>query len=125
MFTGPLFASGLVLLSIQLFGVVLGIWAVLVMKLDNFKITPVPKTNAILRINGPYNLIRHPMYTSILLFTLPELIQFYSWWRLVIFIILVFVLIVKLYFEEAKLKEKFPEYIDYMENSKRIIPYVF
>jgi len=125
MFTGPLFASGFVLLAVQILGVVLGIWAIFVMRIGNFNIIPIPVENGVLRENGPYKIIRHPMYTSILLFALPELINYFTYARLIVFVILLISLIVKLGFEEEKLKEKFVKYPSYMERTKRLIPCIY
>lgn len=125
MFTGPLFASGFVLLGVQVCGVFLGLWSVYIMKIGNFKIIPIPVEKAVLRMEGPYKLIRHPMYISIILFALPELLNYFTYCRLWIFIFLVISLLVKLKYEEEKLLEKFPEYLAYMQKSKRLIPFLY
>jgi protein-S-isoprenylcysteine O-methyltransferase Ste14 len=125
MFTGPLFASGFVLFSVQIFGVFLGIWAVYVMKIGNFNIIPEPVLDCELRVNGPYRLIRHPMYTSILLFALPELVDYFNWWRLLLFILLITSLIVKLTYEETRLIKEYSGYADYKKKTKRLVPYIF
>lgn len=125
MFTGPLFASGFVLSGVQIIGVLLGLWSVYVMKIGNFRIIPIPVENGVLRVEGPYKLIRHPMYTSIILFTLPELLNHFTYGRLLIFSFLVICLIFKLTYEENKLKEKFPEYSDHMKRSKRLFPFLY
>jgi len=125
MFTGPLFASGFVLLGIQVFGIFLGLWAIYVMRIGNFNITPEPVKNGELRVIGPYQLIRHPMYTSILLFALPELVNYFNWWRFLLFLLLIISLIVKLSYEESRLLIEFPGYTDYRRKTKRLIPYIF
>lgn len=125
MFTGPLFASGFVLLGLQIIGVILGIWSVLVMKIGNFNIIPVPVSNAELRIKGPYKYIRHPMYSSLLLFALAELINFFTFFRLIVFIFLIWSLLIKLNFEEKMLVLQFSDYEKYRSNSKRLIPFIY
>jgi len=125
MFTGPLFASGYVLISIQILGIILGLWAILAMRIGNFHIIPIPVENGVLRKTGPYKLIRHPMYSSILLFALPELVNYFTFLRLFLFCLLLISLIIKLSFEEEKLIEKHKDYLEYMQKTKRLIPCVY
>lgn len=125
MFTGPLFANGFVLFTIQIIGIVLGVWAILVMRLGNFNIIPIPVENGVLRETGPYKVIRHPMYSSILLFVLPELVNYFTYVRLGLFSFLLISLFIKLSFEEKRLIEKHSNYPDYMQKTKRLIPCVY
>ncbi len=74
---------------------------------------------------GPYRVIRHPMYTSLLLGGAALLIMHFSMERLLILLLLATVLIVKLNFEERLLCEKFPGYREYMRRTSRLFPYVF
>lgn len=124
-FTGPLLASGFVLLSIQLFGVAFALWSIYTIKIGNFKILPVPVLNGKLVMSGPYKLIRHPMYTSILLFTLPELLNSFSIIRLLVFIVLIISLIFKIAYEERKLIEAFSDYNQYKIKTYKMIPFIY
>ena len=45
----------------------LAAWALIHNRPGNFNIRPAPKTCGTLVTTGPYRLIRHPMYTSVLL----------------------------------------------------------
>lgn len=123
--TGPLMASGPVLFSIQMLAIVIGVWAVLVMRIGHFNILPIPQERAQLISKGPYSIIRHPMYTSILLFTLIHLINDYSLFRFFIFIGLCIALIWKLNFEEKQLLLKFEDYSEYRNKTFRILPYLY
>jgi protein-S-isoprenylcysteine O-methyltransferase Ste14 len=125
MFSGPLFADAYSLLSIQVIAVLLGLWAVLVMRIGNFNIVPIPVKNGVFITGGPYRLIRHPMYSSLLLFVIPELISDFSYLRLACSIALLITLLLKLSFEEKLLIKKFDEYAYYMSKTKRIIPFVY
>ncbi|MFI0847495.1 protein-S-isoprenylcysteine O-methyltransferase [Mesorhizobium sp. IMUNJ 23232] len=76
---------------------------------------------------GPYRLIRHPMYTSFLLMALGQAFLLSNWLvavaGLVGFAILFFPRIGK---EEQMMIENFgPQYLAYMERTKRLIPYVY
>ncbi|NPD45064.1 MULTISPECIES: isoprenylcysteine carboxylmethyltransferase family protein [unclassified Lentimicrobium] len=125
MFTAPVLANHLVLLMVQVLGVFVGLWAIWVMRIGNFNITPTPVINGELRKSGPYAMIRHPMYTSIFLFTLPELVNSYNLWRLSVVLILYLTLIFKINFEEKNLLHQFPEYKIYQKKTKKIIPFVY
>ena len=125
MFSGPLFAKSIPLMITQLFSLILGVWAVLIMRIGNFNIVPIPVKNGVFISKGPYQFIRHPMYTSLFLFVIPELIEGFSYLRLAAFLVLLVTLIIKLNYEEKKLLLKFKEYEEYMKKTKRIIPFVY
>ena len=125
MFSGPLIASNILLKLVQVSSAIIGIWAIIIMHIGNFNIVPIPVKNAVFVTKGPYRLIRHPMYTSLFLFTLPELIGDFSYIRLLAFAFMAITLLYKLRYEEKLLLEKFDEYEHYMTKTKRIIPYIF
>ncbi len=125
MFSGPLFANSILLVIIQAISLILGVWAVLVMRIGNFNIVPIPVKNGVFISSGPYHVIRHPMYTSLFLFVIPELIGDFSFLRLGAFFALIITLVVKLNYEEKQLMLKFEEYATYRMRTKRIIPCVY
>lgn len=125
MFSAPVLAENWTLFIVQFLGVFLGCWAVWVMRVGNFNITPTPVENGELRTSGPYAFIRHPMYTSIIMFTLPELVNSYTIWRLLLILLLYLTLILKINFEEKNLLQQFPNYKDYRKETKRIIPFLY
>jgi protein-S-isoprenylcysteine O-methyltransferase Ste14 len=76
---------------------------------------------------GPYALVRHPMYTSFLLMALGQAFLLSNWVvglaGLVGFAVLFFLRVGK---EERMMSENFgPQYLAYMERTKRIIPYLY
>ena len=125
MFSGPITAHNDLLISLQVAAVLLGIWAVVIMRIGNFNIVPIPVKNGVLITSGPYKMIRHPMYTSLLLFVIPELISDFSYLRLWSFSVLLITLLLKLTYEENLLIEKFDGYTIYIHKTKRIIPFVY
>ncbi len=79
--------------------------------------------NALIQ-EGPYAVVRNPMYLGILLIGLGIVLMLFKWWVvlvfLAIFIIRYILLILK---EEKKLKTLFPEdYPDYQKRVPRIFP---
>ena len=125
MFSGNVFPDNIFLISIQLAAVILGFWAVFTMRIGNFNITPIPVKNAVLVENGPYRFIRHPMYLSIFLFVIPELIGGFSMLRLVVFLLLLLTIVFKIKYEEMLLQIKLKGYSDYMNRSFRVIPFLY
>lgn len=123
--SGPLIPSNVILLVVELLGIGLGIWAILTMRIGNFNIIPDPLNHSQLVTSGPYNLIRHPMYLAVLLTTLPLIIYSFDPFRLTIWMILLFDLLVKLNYEERLLAEKLVGYDRYIQRSYRLVPYVY
>jgi len=123
--TGPIVSSNIWLFIIQLTGLFIGIWAILAMKLDNVRILPDLKPEACFVNNGPYKLIRHPMYLGILLCVIPLTISKYSNLRLIINILIFIDLIFKSFYEERLLKKRFENYTSYSKKTYRIIPFIF
>jgi protein-S-isoprenylcysteine O-methyltransferase Ste14 len=123
--TGSPVASHFLLLLIQIAGMVIGIWALSVIGIDNINISPLVKQGAVLVKTGPYRLIRHPMYLAVLLFIWPLIIDLFSFLRITAGFILTMDLIIKMLFEEGLLKQQFAEYQAYMRTTKRLIPLIF
>ena len=123
--TGPLIARNPVLLAVEGFGIFLGLWAILSMRIDNFNITSNVKTGARLVTGGPYRYIRHPMYASLLLVTFPLVLNQFSMLRLTIWFVLLADLLLKLRHEERLLEREVDGYSGYMRRTKRVLPFVY
>lgn len=109
---------------ISIVGAAFGLWAIFTMgRYTN--ISPRLKRNAILRVKGPYRLVRHPMYLAVMVFCSGYLIDEFTIYKLLIWFSLLVVLTCKMYYEEKILRDKFPEYQQYANRTKRIVPFVF
>lgn len=100
------------------------IWSVAAMSKSRLRILPDPAAKAKLVTAGPYKHIRHPMYTSLILGTLGLVLIHPTWERIATWLLLIFVLMVKLNYEEALLGRKFPEYAAYKRRSYMLFPYL-
>ncbi|MCF8231819.1 MAG: isoprenylcysteine carboxylmethyltransferase family protein [Bacteroidales bacterium] len=123
--TGPWIATAWYLVVVEAAGILLGLYAIYIMRPGNFNVRPLVKESGQLVTHGPYRLIRHPMYTAILLVLYPLLIEHFTYLRLSIMIVLTINLVVKQIFEEGLLKAHFSGYPDYMKATHRMIPCVF
>lgn len=73
--------------------------------------------------NGPYAVVRHPMYAGILLLYLSTPIALGSVWALIPFVILAALFPVRILNEEKVLLREMPEYEGYMAKTRfRLIP---
>jgi protein-S-isoprenylcysteine O-methyltransferase Ste14 len=109
----------------QVSSVLLGIIAIVLMRPGNLSILPIPKQDAQLVTKGPYRLIRHPMYTAVLLFCFSLLLNRITLLSAAFFLVLLIDLIVKLHFEERLLLALFPPYAKYMKKTWRLIPFIY
>lgn len=103
-------------------GMLVAIWAWHAMGVTNIRVAPAPDQRSRLVRHGPYRWIRHPMYTGLLLFTMPLLASNFAWWRLLAWMALVLVLRIKAAEEERLMGERFSEYRSYLARTGRFFP---
>jgi protein-S-isoprenylcysteine O-methyltransferase Ste14 len=111
---------------LQLVGVALGIWAVRSVGENNWSVYPTPNEGSSISDSRAYKLVRHPMYTALILFFLPVALRADGWFSWILYGVLVFTLVVKILFEERQLIKKHTEYTDFKKvTKKRLIPFVW
>ena len=123
--TGPWLASHPLLLVAEAAGICLGGWAVAVMGMGNFHISPTIVPGGRFVARGPYRWIRHPMYSALLIVAASLVLDRLTAVRVLLFAILAIDLVLKLSFEERLLVQAFRNYPDYRRRTKRIIPFLF
>jgi protein-S-isoprenylcysteine O-methyltransferase Ste14 len=75
---------------------------------------------------GLYAIVRHPMYTGVLIMAMGTPLALGSYWGLVFLAFTVPVLILRILDEEKTLKEKLPGYQEYLQKVRyRLIPYLW
>jgi len=119
------FNLNIIALILATVAILLVSWSLWVMRISKIRILPMPHLEAQLITSGPYRLLRHPMYTAVLLFTAGLSIEHLNWERGIIWIILLIVLIIKLHWEEQMLIQRFPQYQDYQLHSYKLIPFIY
>lgn len=123
--TGNIFPQHIIVLIFQLISLLLGVWAILAMKLHTVTALPSVRQSGQLCTSGPYRVIRHPMYTAVLLLLLAFLLNDYSPIRLMVLLIVFVDLIVKMNVEEKILVAHYVGYQAYRKKTKRIVPFVY
>ena len=123
--SGPLFSKSWYGLLIEVAGVALAVWAVAIMR-SNANVAPIPKKNGVLITKGPYQLIRHPMYTAQVMAVFPLVIEHDTNYRVTALAILMLTLLYKLHYEEKRLVNHFGlAYNEYKKTSKRVLPFIY
>jgi len=74
---------------------------------------------------GPYAVVRHPLYLAEAVATLGVVINFLSPWALILVAVQLGLQMVRIHYEEKVLKEHFPEYEDYAKKTWRLIPGIY
>jgi len=121
----PMFTGNVIAFGVQLLGVALGTWAILVMSKSKINIAPVPRVGSTLINGGPYRYLRHPMYLSLLLIFAPMLINNNSFIGWAVFALFFLNLILKLSYEEQLLLQTFERYKDYQKYTWKLIPWIY
>lgn len=83
---------------------------------------PIPNAHAELRTGGLYRVVRHPIYTGLLLASGSYVVAGGNGWRAVAFIALVVLLTVKARWEEVRLTRRFAGYPQYASRTPRFVP---
>ena len=123
--TGPLLANSDWGILVEFTGIFLAILAIYHMRIGNFNIAPVPKTEGELVTSGIYKYLRHPMYLAQLMAVIPLLYDHYTHFRLLVWCVLLINLLFKQHYEEKLLKNHFKGYSSYMKTSWRMIPFIY
>jgi protein-S-isoprenylcysteine O-methyltransferase Ste14 len=73
---------------------------------------------------GPYRVVRHPIYSGLLLMVLGTAILAGRLGGLVAFPIYLLSIWIKLRWEEALMTKHFPEYLEYKARTKALVPFL-
>jgi protein-S-isoprenylcysteine O-methyltransferase Ste14 len=74
---------------------------------------------------GPYRVIRHPLYLTEFVAALGLMLQFAQPWALLIVLAGFAIQIVRMHYEEAILSRVFPGYADYAKRTARLVPGIY
>jgi protein-S-isoprenylcysteine O-methyltransferase Ste14 len=122
--SGPVFLSG-VYIIVEISGLLLGVWSVWTMRKSYISIFPEPHKKFILVEQGPYRIIRHPMYLALFLVLLPMVIEKPVPVRICMIGIFIVNQLIKLLYEEKLIEKEIPGYQEYKNRTWRLIPFLF
>ncbi len=86
---------------------------------------PHPKDDATLIVSGPYGLVRHPIYSGIILAAYGFALLLNGWFTLGYATLLLIFFDIKSRREELWLTAKFPAYPAYQQRVRKLIPYIY
>jgi protein-S-isoprenylcysteine O-methyltransferase Ste14 len=121
--SGNLLSLSPLIIAGQLLAITLGIWARRSFLGGKFNINAEPVDGPLL-LTGPYQFIRHPMYTFALLFVWSSILGHLSLITAVIGLIVTSVIAIRIVTEEQFLRARYPDYAEYSRKTRRIIPFI-
>jgi protein-S-isoprenylcysteine O-methyltransferase Ste14 len=113
-----------VVIMLQVAAVFLMIWARVTFKARSFHLSAAP-TEGGLVTTGPYKFIRHPIYAAVLLFVWSAVAGNLTVGNVLLGCVVFAGSFIRIVCEEPLVRERYPEYQQYAEKTKRLIPYVF
>ena len=84
--------------------------------------SPIPKADGVLVTTGIYGLVRHPIYSGLLVLGVGLVVVGASWLHLLAWVALLSVLMTKARFEERMLADEYPDYAAYAARVGRLVP---
>ena len=121
---GVLFTRQPIAIALQLIAVALMIWARVTFGRRSFHAAANPTAGGLVT-TGPYRFIRHPIYTAASLFGWGAIVVHWSLASVALGVLLLLGALLRLISEEHLVKQRYPQYIEYAQVTKRMIPYLF
>ena len=121
---GVLFSAQPVAITLQVIAVTLMVWARITFGRRSLHAAANPTTGGLVT-TGPYRYIRHPIYTAASLFGWGAVVVHWSLASVALGVLLFLGGLVRLVCEEQMVKQMYPEYLEYSNVTKRMIPYLF
>jgi protein-S-isoprenylcysteine O-methyltransferase Ste14 len=122
--THRLFSLSPIVIAVQIAAAALMIWARVTFGRRSYHFAANP-TQGELVTWGPYRFIRHPIYSSVCIFTLAGVAANMTWLAALFAGIIVASAMVRLRCEESLLSVQYPEYASYKARTWRLLPYVY
>jgi protein-S-isoprenylcysteine O-methyltransferase Ste14 len=124
LFSGPLLASTLLHLLIQVLGVLIILWAILARRANKTKEASALPSGYFFITKGPYEIIRHPIYAGYLVFMLSLVEDDPTFLRFIAILVLLGMIMIKIVREEQVMLKEVKTYQTYKVKTKAIIPYL-
>ena len=121
---GGIVSAAPLVIACQVLAVCLMLWTRLTFGRRSFHATAGP-TEGRLVTNGPYRLIRHPIYASACLFAGASSLGHPSLPFAFAAVLVGAGAGLRIWSEESLLRERYPDYAAYAARTKRVVPFVF
>lgn len=121
---GAFFSSQPVAIIAEIAAVALMVWARLTFGHRSFNAAANPRAGGLVT-TGPYRYIRHPIYTAACLFGWSGILAHWSLINVLLGALLLLGAVGRMQCEERLILEVYPEYRDYAQATKRMVPYIF
>lgn len=118
-----LFGESPIPIGVQILAFSLMVWARVTFGGRSFHASASPTEGGIVT-SGPYRYVRHPIYAAVLYFTWGGVLSHFSIVNLALGICAVAGAGLRIAAEEKLLVERYPEYNEYANRTKRIIPFL-
>lgn len=122
--TRHVFSNQPVGIIIQVLAACLMIWARITFGIRSFH-AAANTTKGRLVTNGPYHILRHPIYASVIYFAWVCVVSFPQLDVILAVVLITLGLLARMLFEEKFLKQTYEEYVSYSARTWRLIPYLF
>lgn len=122
--TGPLNEYSTSYLLLQIFGILLIAWSLVVRKLNKHHHGNLAK-GLFFVDKGPYEIIRHPIYAGFILVINGFVQEFFTLPRAIALLVILAVIVAKIVREEYMLEHHVEEYVNYKKRTHKLIPYIF
>jgi len=92
---------------------------------NNLTPLPHPRSNGELVQTDVYGLVRHPVYSGVIFVAIAWALYQWSLWHAIGAVVFLFFFDAKARQEETWLIQKHPEYVEYRQRVKKLIPWVY
>lgn len=124
--SGPLALAATALgIVLMLLGGALAVGGLIALGNNNLTPLPFPKEEASLVTRGPYAIVRHPIYSGLIVAAVGLSLRRQAPLTLAFTIGLFVLFDLKTRREEAWLTERFPEYRSYRQHTKKLLPWIY
>ena len=110
--------------GVQVLAAAIMVWARLTFGLRSFH-APASPTEGGLVTSGPYHILRHPIYASVLWFLWAAILSHPTLRDSLLGAVATGAVAVRIRAEETLLRRRYPEYAAYAARTRRVIPFVF
>lgn len=124
--SGPFFVLSIPFVIIQIIGILLIVWSLLVKRISRRKLILSSRKDSYLIKEGPYEFIRHPIDLGLLLFVFTYVQDYITLGRFLGVVLFIVLMVIKIVDDEKNKTAKFKkEYTEYKNNTKCLIPYIY